>query len=378
MEKSRKNLFIILSLTTLICTGCQLGQTTVTIVEDTDTTVEGLNVLQPVALSVENQKRVIGEVETNVSSMSQKERKMIIGIVNDTNYHNSDVFAQMITDIQSYEQEVQLINVEPSSETATSYIESVNELIKKGSDIVIIPSYRSEVNLEGVINENLNTIFLTFDQFINSSNVLGLKYRDEAIPYLLGIIAAKQSNTKQIGYLGDEGIDFNENVEYLNFLAGAKAVDDEVVVKYKLVPCDSETTTIAISAEEMYQKGVDVIFDAVGNESMAIINTAKAITNDKQPVYVVNTNISEDEYTALNNVLLVSSLKKTEGVIKKIIELYLSDQMIAGNQLILGLENEGISLLLNNPNLSDETLDIIHDYQEKLIQGEIVISSKLE
>ena len=75
--------------------------------------------------------------------------------------------------------------------------------------------------------------------------------------------------------------------------------------------------------------------------------------------------------------VLTSVLKNVDVAVSNLLNGWLTQEFTLGNQLILGLENGGVRVTLENEQLEGNTVSIVQDYQEKIISGEIVVSTDL-
>ena len=130
----------------------------------------------------------------------------------------------------------------------------------------------------------------------------------------------------------------------------------------------------------MYDDHHDIVFERVGSLQHDVIEVAKQYTQNHRPVWVINSVIDlleEGRLSNGNSVVLTSVLKNVDVAVSNLLNGWLTQEFTLGNQLILGLENGGVRVTLENEQLEGNTVSIVQDYQEKIISGEIVVSTDL-
>ena len=66
----------------------------------------------------------------------------------------------------------------------------IKELIDEEVDIVVIPNGVYLDEIKTLVSTYPEILFVMLDQFINKTNVIGCRFRDELGAYLAGVMAA--------------------------------------------------------------------------------------------------------------------------------------------------------------------------------------------
>ena len=117
--------------------------------------------------------------------------------------------------------------------------------------------------------DNPDTHFAIVDSVVDKPNVASLTFAEEQGSYLVGAIAALQSKTGKIGFIGGVETDLIKKFE-AGYVEGAKKInpDIEYEIKYISQPPDFSGFNDPAKAKEialsMYDGGADVVYHAAG------------------------------------------------------------------------------------------------------------------
>lgn len=381
MGRNQKRMTVaMVSMSLLLCAGCQPFNQSLSTIQTGEDETNNMKLLQPISIETVETKQ---EVQQQPMTRQAVEAvvKLKVGLVNDTHQDlNRELLQKTSERLNGEYPEIEFEVETPQENNANSYLNTVNQLIAKGSQVILIPNQTYEKELETIINNYPDIVFLTFDYYTKSSNVFGIKFREESAAFLAGVIAALQTDTNKIAYLGyleDPSVEEN----YVSgFRAGVKAVRSDIEVTEKYISKSISTSGLKEIVKNLYDDAHDVIFEGVGSHQHDVIEVAKQYTQTQHPVWVINSVLDlleEGRLSNGNSVVLTSVLKNIDIVIANILNGWLTQEFTLGNQLILGLENEGVMVTLENGQLEASTLDIVNDYKEKIISGEIVVSTEL-
>ncbi|MGL4336652.1 MAG: BMP family lipoprotein [Turicibacter sp.] len=364
------------TLLTLLLGGCSPMDVTVQNVEVIETNIDKIKGFKPVAIEVEGELSLTDRGEPTQARINIA-KEITVGVVNDVYQdYNAELIAS-ISDTVTETYDSVKINVEtPETSAVSSYLTSVNQLIAKGSQIVIIPNQRAQEAMETIISNYPEVSFVTVDHFIKASNVIGIKYRDESIAFLAGVVAASQSKTNEIAFVSLENAQVNKESIFAGYQMGAQSINPDIEVHQLDLKDDSSSQQVYDVASSLYSNGIDVVYESIGSRQLEVVQAAKDFTNANKEVWVINSNsdLYNQGLTETNHsVVLTSTVKQTESAMNQVVSALIEGEVSTGNQIILGLDNYGVSLVLENPMLSDEIIKTISHFQQKLIDGEIMI-----
>lgn len=172
-------------------------------------------------------------------------------------------------------------------------------------------------------------------------NFITLSYREHEGGFLAGYLAAKYSDSKQIGFLGMEGEKISE--KYKNgFIAGAnyagRIYEFEPIISTKYVS-DSFNRSLAKSAAlSLYnESNCDVIFHALQSGGVGAIEAAVEVNK-----YIIGSSVEQSGYGP-NNVL-TSIIKNSKVASSTLLTLYNEDELEFGKNYEYGVDTRTITL----------------------------------
>ncbi|EFW38358.1 BMP family ABC transporter substrate-binding protein [Treponema phagedenis] len=159
-----------------------------------------------------------------------------------------------------------------------------------------------------------NQKFLVFDAYAEGNSMLTtFRYNQREQAYIAGYLAAMVSKSsmqyanteKKIGLIAGQEYPAMLNIILPGYLEGAKAVDPEFEVDFRIVGNWYDASKAAELADLMYKNGVDVIMPISGGANQGVIASAKnngfyiSWFDDngyaKAPGYVVSSSAMEQE-----------------------------------------------------------------------------------
>ena len=176
-------------------------------------------------------------------------------------------------------------------------------------------------------------------------------FNAEEVSYLVGLIAAKSTETCKVGFIVGTKSPIIESFEYW-FLSGVESVGKNVKTLRQYADTYTDAAKGKAIAKQMHNKDVDVIFIAAGSTGSGAIEAARE--NKKMAIGVDN--------VVYNN---VKSLK--EGNFK------------GGEVSVYGLKEDGVGIAPTTKNfVSEEILTFVEEKAEKIKSGDIIVPANKE
>lgn len=214
-------------------------------------------------------------------------------------------------------------------------------------------------------------------------NVYCATFKQNEGSFLAGVVAASGAygeDANTIGFLGGQDIP-PINDFLVGFIEGAKYVNDgvKVVIAYAgdyYNPAKGKELGLV-----MFNQGAQVVFPAAGPTSLGTIEAAVqvgkfiiGVDNDQSSLYLNN----GDEKTA--DAIVTSMMKNIGDAIYRAVSLDLEGKLPYGQSEALGFKEGGVGLAMNSvfeKAISQETKDLLAEVQEKISNGEIVVSTAI-
>lgn len=233
--------------------------------------------------------------------------------------------------------------------------------------------------IKEVAAENPDVKFIWVDNVVDGieecPNILCITYEQNEGSFLAGYIAAKMSQTNAVGVVGGE-----DSSVINDFIAGyeqgAKYANAGIQV-YKTYTGDYESPEKGkLSAEELYAKGADVIFQVAGNSGNGVFRAAKeggfyAIGVDQDQ------KISAPEY---DDVIICSMKKDIGSTIYDVVKSYIEDEIWnGGTNWLVGMEDGYISIAYGGADskqmVDDDTKKEVSGLAKKIASGSIKVDT---
>ena len=202
-------------------------------------------------------------------------------------------------------------------------------------------------------------------------NIFEAGFRSEEASYLAGYLAVKKSPINCLGFMG--GKDEATMRTYYGFYVGALSVDLNCEIKWGLPGAAYDSNRIKSLASDMYQDGVQSIFNAVDPQSGQIIADAARKENKKMIAFDVASHSSGTE-------VLATMVKHYDTIVVMLLGAYKDNTLTFGQKMAYGFREKGIDFL-KPPGPTDITDDIwgnVEKMKEKILDGTLLIPGTRE
>jgi basic membrane protein A and related proteins len=141
------------------------------------------------------------------------------------------------------------------------------------------------------------------------------------------------------------------------FRAGVEASNPEAEVIIQYANSFSDQASGKTIATNMYQSGVDIIFQAAGDTGIGVIEAAK-----EQDKFVIG--VDRDQIDLAPDNMLTSTTKEVGNAMYDIVEKMIDETYIGGQIIEYGLANNGVgiapsSIIHVDEEILKEVLDVI-------------------
>lgn len=316
-----------------------------------------------------------------------------VGMVTDSGSIDDKSFNQGTWEgIKQYEDEngtIEIQYLQPEGEEHVDYVNAIRDLVDTGYEVIVTPGYMFETAINEVAQTYPEITFILIDgypheegdyDFVEYDNVVSIFFAEHEAGFLAGVSAAMSSETGKLGFIGGMeipavqkfGWGYQAGVEYANANLGT----DAEIIEYQYQGTFSDVDAGKQLAAGMYDKGIDVIFHAAGGVGVGVINEAKERAIEGEDVYVIGVDVDQYDdgiYDGENSVILTSAMKRVDTAAYDYIDAILNGNFPGGQIIDLYLDDEGVGLPTENPNMSDEALDTVEEVKQLIIDGEIVV-----
>lgn len=250
------------------------------------------------------------------------------------------------------------------------WVEKLSNLAAENKYDIIISSNPSMPSVAKQVLEKFpNNKFLIFDAYCDDDErITTFKYDQYEMAYVQGYIAALVSTSdmknankeKKIGLIaGQEYPDMNDII-LPSFLLGAKAIDNEMKVDFRIVGNWYDASRGAELASSMYNDGVDVIMPICGGANQGVITVAK-----ENNFYLVW--CDSNGYSKAEGLVVGSAMKSQEKLsYEKVLE-FINGTLQEGKADVLGMKEGYVEFITNDPLYLSTVPEAIREKQEDIL-----------
>ncbi|PAV30059.1 BMP family ABC transporter substrate-binding protein [Virgibacillus profundi] len=273
------------------------------------------------------------------------------------------------------------INYAQSDEKA-DYIPNLNRLIRDEYDLIFGIGFELKEDLQKVADQYPDTKFALVDDTIEADNGVSITFKEHQGSFLVGVAAAKKTNTNKLGFVG--GIDSPLiNKFESGFIAGAKSVNPDIEVEVDYAESFGDAAKGKIIASTMYNNDIDIIFHAAGGTGNGVFNEAKDLKqNDpEREIWVIGVDRDQHEEGQIgdHNVTLTSMIKRVDVAVQDVANQAMNGDFPGGGLLEYGLEEDAISFATTNEEaMTEDIISEVEEWQEKIASGELEVPQTRE
>ncbi|MDY3006663.1 BMP family ABC transporter substrate-binding protein [Anaerococcus sp. AGMB00486] len=313
---------------------------------------------------------------------------------NASNSSKAEVSATMVTDqggindksfnqssyegLKAYQDEGKIKFDYIESHKDSDYQPNLESALDSKSDIIFTVGYALFDATSKAAEENpeQNYAIIDNENSKNQKNLLGITFADHENSFLVGYIAGMKTESNNVGFVGGMESAVIDRFQY-GFMAGVKQAarekgkDIEVQVQY--ANSYSDQAKGKNIANQMYQNGADVIFQAAGGTGIGVFEAAKE--NNK---YIIGVDRDQKEEAPDN--ILASTIKGVGKAVQLTIDDYKEGKFKGGETVSYSLK-DGDALGIaygDNDLVSKEVKDKVEDLRNQIVDGKIKVPQNEE
>ena len=299
---------------------------------------------------------------------------------------NASYAVAMITDVGGVDDESfnqlaweGLEQLGEESDIAVSYFESADEseyagslelAVSMGNNLIWGIGYATASAVEEAAEEYPNVSFAVIDNEFEdpASNLTGVTFRAQEACFVAGYIAARTSETGQVGFVGGVSSDALDAFEY-GYRAGvawAGAQDGaDVIVAAAYAGSFEDESAGQETAAALYAGNCDIVFHAAGNAGNGVIAAAEAAE-----ALVIG--VDSDQYSLAPQNMLTSALKRVDEAVQEVSTQAANGEAIGGANIELGMTEDAVGISEHHDLMDDAVYEAALELVEAIKDGEIV------
>jgi basic membrane protein A len=274
-----------------------------------------------------------------------------------------------------------LRDVEPGN--PVSIEPAMRAFAERGYDLIIGVGFAQAPIMDVVAKDYPNINFAIVDGASNLPNVASLVFKEHEGSYLVGTIAARESKTGTLGFIGGMDIGLIHRFA-VGYEEGAKSVNPNARVIVNYVGVTDTAWNNPGKGKELalaqIGKGADVIFTAAGNSGLGAFDAVEQQGKDasgRAKAFVIG--VDSNQNGVKPGFVLTSMVKRVDNAVYQIVSDVVNHQFKGGFH-VYGLESDGVAYAMDDNNKSLIPPDVIQQAEEakqKIIQGQIKVTDAM-
>ena len=283
--------------------------------------------------------------------------------------------------------------LQPAGETEADYLKEIGNLYDAGYKFIVTPGYKFESSVYKAQDKYKDANFVILDgeprseagEALVGENTVAIYFAEEQAGFVAAVAASVEIKEGDFGFIGGMEIPavqrfnygFQQGVAYANENLGTKISLKAENIVYQGTFTDSAAGQQL--AAQIYDRGVDAIFCAGGAVGNGVITEAKNRVSSGEKVWMIG--VDSDQYAdgiyeGNKSVVLTSAIKRIDTATYDMIKDFKEGKFQGGKVLNFDVQNDGVGIPKENPNLSSGTMAAVEKLYAELKAGNITVSSE--
>ena len=254
------------------------------------------------------------------------------------------------------------------SKQDSDYATNVETLADEEVDLIIGVGSKLADTIKDAAENYPDQKFAIIDETYDEipSNVKSVLFESEQASYLVGLIAGKMSETKNVGFIGGLDIPVINTFKY-GYMAGVKAADANCEIQAQYANSFNDQAKGKAITNQMISKGADVVFTAAGDVGTGSMEAIKEANK-----YGIGVDRDQSDLAPQN--ILTSAIKRVDVGMYETVKELVEGKFQGGTSTTYGLEQNGIGIADTTSNLvPQDVLDFVNEKIEELKAGKISV-----
>ncbi len=265
------------------------------------------------------------------------------------------------------------LEIELSSEAQRE--QALRRFAERGANPIITTGFAMADPVTQVSPDYPDITFVNIDGFFPNldelPNVLAISFAEHEGSYLVGMMAAKKSQTGTIGFVGGMDVPLIRHFA-CGYAQGAKAVNPDI----NIIPNMTGTTPAAWNdpvrggelARAQVSQGADVIYAAAGGTGVGVLQAAA----DEG---ILSIGVDSNQNHLHPGSVLTSMLKRVDVAVYNAL---IAGDAIETGQLALSLADEGVGYAVDENNeslLTEDMIGAVEKAKAAIVAGDLEVTS---
>ena len=306
---------------------------------------------------------------SNTESTNNGSDKLTVAMVSDVAGINDQSYNQSAWEgLERAKKELGIEIKYLESQQDSDYATNVETLADEEVDLIIGVGSKLADTIKDAAKNYPDQKFAIIDETYPEipSNVKSVLFESEQASYLVGLIAGKMSETKNVGFIGGLDIPVINTFKY-GYMAGVKAADANCEIQAQYANSFNDQAKGKAITNQMISKGADVVFTAAGDVGTGSMEAIKEANK-----YGIGVDRDQSDLAPQN--ILTSAIKRVDVGMYETVKELVEGKFQGGTSTTYGLEQNGIGIADTTSNLvPQDVLDFVNEKIEELKAGKISV-----
>lgn len=250
------------------------------------------------------------------------------------------------------------------SKTEADYEPNLVTAIDDGYDLIIAVGWMMADTLSEVAANYPDQKFAIIDNGSVGDNVAGVNFATEQCSYLVGVIAATMTETKNLGYVVGMISPLMDTFG-LGYYAGVIDTCPDCTIQAFNANSYGDAAGGKAATLNMYANGADIVYHAAGGTGMGVIEAAK-----EQGKYAIG--VDQDQSYLAPEAVLSSAMKRVDNAVYSLCNDIVNGTYTAGDTLY-DLSSGAVDIAPTQDLLTDAAKEAVEAAKAAILAGDIVV-----
>ena len=253
------------------------------------------------------------------------------------------------------------------SKQDADYTTNVETLVDEGTDLILGVGSKLAPTIEQAAKDYPDQKFVIVDESYEKipDNVEAILFKAEQSAFLVGLIAAKMTDTNNVGFIGGMDITPINTFKY-GYMAGVKTAKNDCKLQTQYANSFTDQAKGKAIANQMMANGADIIFTAGGDVGTGSIEAVK-----ESKKYAIG--VDRDQSDLAPDNVITSAIKRVDIGVYETVKRFIDDKFDGGSSVTYGLKEGAVGIADTTSNLvPQDIIDYVNEEAKKLESDEIV------
>ncbi|WP_102346883.1 BMP family lipoprotein [Bacillus sp. Marseille-P3661] len=259
------------------------------------------------------------------------------------------------------------------SQGDADYATNLNKLVRSDYGLIYGVGFMMTDAITEIADQQQDAKFAIIDSVVDKPNVASITFKEHEGSFLVGVVAGLTTKTNKIGFVGGVESPLIEKFES-GFKAGVKAVNPEATVDVQYAGAFDKADSGKQIASGLYASGIDIIYHASGQTGNGIFSEAEDLKakDPNREIWVIGVDMDQALVYG-TDVTLTSMVKRVDLAVQDVAERTAEGDFPGGEVIEYGLDVNGVGIAETQDNLSEDVLNKVEEWKQKIINGEVTV-----